>query len=175
MKCRYGYVAVAAAVAALSGLTFSTAVKAQEQDKEQTQLATALQGVSVSLERGLSAASRSGKPISGKFEVEGGTVQLSVYTMKGAEFSEVIVDHKTGRISKTEKIASGDDLKAAQEQSAAMAKAKRTLRSAVEHAIKANAGFKAVSVVAALDGETPTATIKLVQGTTFKTISEKLN
>ncbi|HEU0049206.1 MAG TPA: hypothetical protein VFQ43_16570, partial [Nitrososphaera sp.] len=66
-------------------------------DKEHAELAKALKGVKTSLEKGLSASESQGKPISGKFEVEDGKLQLSVYTMKGEKFSEVIVDHKTGK------------------------------------------------------------------------------
>ena len=82
-----------------------------------------------SLEKGLSASETQGKPISGKFEVEDGKLQLSVYTMKGDKFSEVIVDHKTGKVAKTEAITGGDDLTAAKAQSEAMAKTKLSLRS----------------------------------------------
>jgi hypothetical protein len=40
-----------------------------------------------------------GQPISGRFEVEHGKLQLSVYTMQSEQFSEVIVDHTTGRVA----------------------------------------------------------------------------
>ena len=50
--------------------------------------------------------------------------------LKGDKFSEVIVDHKTGKTAKTEAITSGEDLTAAKAQSSAMAKAKVSLRSA---------------------------------------------
>src|SRR5205823_417614 len=109
------------------------------------------------LEQGLSAAASAGTPISGKFEVEDGKLQLSIYTMKGNQFSEVIVDHKTGRVTKTEKIDSGEDLAAAKAQSAAMAKTKQSLRAAVDRGVKANPGFRAVSVAPDLEGGTPTA------------------
>src|SRR4030095_9461125 len=79
-------------------------------DKEHAELAKALKGVKTSLEKGLAASESQGKPISGKFEVEDGKLQLSVYTMKGDKFSEVIVDHKTGKVAKTEAITGGDDL-----------------------------------------------------------------
>jgi len=79
-------------------------------DKEHAELAKALQGVKMSLERGLTASAKEGKPISGKYEMENGKLQLSVYTMKGDKFSEVIVDHKTGKVAKTEPITQGDDL-----------------------------------------------------------------
>ena len=32
--------------------------------------------------------------------MEHGKLQLSVYTMKGQQFSEVIVDHTTGRVAR---------------------------------------------------------------------------
>jgi hypothetical protein len=65
-------------------------------DKEHGELAKALQGVKMPLERGLTASAKEGKPISAKYEMEDGKLQLSVYTMKKDKFSEVIVDYKTG-------------------------------------------------------------------------------
>jgi len=69
------------------------------EDKEHAELVTALKAAKVSLENGLTASEREGKPISGKFEVDEGKLQLSVYTMKGDKFSEVVVDHKTGKVT----------------------------------------------------------------------------
>jgi len=60
--------------------------------------------LSVSLDQGLKASEREGKPISGKFEIADGALQLSVYTMKGDQFAEVIVDHKSGSVKKSEPI-----------------------------------------------------------------------
>jgi hypothetical protein len=56
----------------------------------------------VSLDQGLKASEGEGKPISAKFELEHGALQLSVHTMKGDKFSEVVVDHKAGSIKKAE-------------------------------------------------------------------------
>ena len=64
-------------------------------DKEHAELAKALKGAKVSLVRGLVASERAGQPISGKFEVEHGKLQLSVYTMKGEQFSNDV--HHSGR------------------------------------------------------------------------------
>jgi len=148
---------------------------ASAQDKAQADLAKALQGVSTTLEQGLAASQRGGTPISGKFEVEEGKLQLSAYTMKGDKFAEVIVDYTTGKMAKTEAITSGEDLDAAKSQSAAMAKAKRSLRDATGRAVKANGGFRAVSVTPALRGGRPVATITLLQRQTFKTVTEPLD
>src|SRR5256712_14041181 len=82
-------------------------------DKEHAELAKALKDAKISLQRGLTASAKEGKPISAKYEVEDGKLQLSVYTMKGDKFSEVIVDHKTGKVAKAEPITGGGDLTAA--------------------------------------------------------------
>jgi uncharacterized membrane protein YkoI len=144
-------------------------------DKEHAELAKALKGVKTSLEKGLSASESQGKPISAKFEVEDGKLQLSVYTMKGDKFSEVIVDHKTGKVAKTEAITGGKDLTAAKAQSEAMAKTKLSLRGATEKAVKENKGFRAVSAMPSLKDGHPVAEITLVKGEEFKTVSEKLD
>src|SRR5262245_41938205 len=111
-------------------------------DKEHADLAKALKDAKISLERGLTASAKEGKPISAKYEVEHGKLQLSVYTMKGDKFSEVIVDHKTGKIAKAEPITQGDDLAHAKSQSEAMAKAKRSLDAAAGEAVKENKGYR---------------------------------
>src|SRR5262247_573969 len=102
--------------------------------KDAAALAAALKDAKVSLADGLKAAEKSGTPISAKFELEDGKLQLSVYTMKGDKFAEVVVDHKTGKVAKSEAITGGEDLTAAKAQSGAMAKAKASLRSATEKA-----------------------------------------
>ena len=150
----------------------------KEGKEDQAALARALQGVTTTLEQGLAASEGSGTPISGKFELEAGKLQLSVYTMKGDQFAEVVVDHTTGRVAKTEAITGGDDLAAAKSQSAAVSTAKRTLREATEHAVGSNAGSRAVSVIAARVGDgnsPPVARITLLQGQTFKIVTEPLN
>ena len=157
----------------LLGVQLSWAQKSN--DKEQAELAKALKGVKTSLEKGLAASESQGKPISGKFEVEDGKLQLSVYTMKGDKFSEVIVDHKTGKVAKTEAITGGGDLTAAKAQSAAMAKAKLSLRAATENAVKANKGFVAISITPSLKDGHPVAEVTLAKGEEFKTTAEKLD
>src|SRR5215468_522546 len=78
----------------------------------------------VSLEAALQASEAQGTPISAKYELEDGKLQLSVYTAKGNAFIEVVADPNTGAIAKAEKITDAGDLKEAAEQKAAMAKAK---------------------------------------------------
>src|SRR5437870_11774424 len=89
------WVARGAAVGAL--LMAGAVARAQESSKEQAALAAALRAKHVALATGLEAAVTKGKPISAKYELGDGKLQLSVYTEKGGQFSEVIVDHHTGK------------------------------------------------------------------------------
>ena len=152
-------------------------VWAQEKgnDKERAELAKQLKAAKIPLEKGLAVSEGLGKPISGKYEIEDGKIQLSVYTMKGDKFSEVIVDHNSGKVAKTEAITGGDDLKDAKEQKEAMDKAKSSVRAATEKAVKANKGYRAVRVTPSLKDGHPVAEITLVKGTEFKTASENLD
>jgi hypothetical protein len=144
-------------------------------DKEHAELAKALKSAKVSLEKGLAASESQGKPISGKFEIEDGKLQLSVYTLKADKFFEVIVDHNSGKVAKTEAITSGDDLKDAKAQKNAMDKAKSSIRAATEKTVKANKGYRAVSVTPSLKEGHPVVDVTLVRGEDFKTVSEKLD
>jgi hypothetical protein len=151
-------------------------VGAQEHSaSEQAELAKALTGAKVSLEKGLAASEPTGKPISGKFEVEDGKLQLSVYTEKGGRFSEVVVDHTTGKVSKTEAITGGEDLEAAKTQSAAMAKAKRSLAAAIMMALQENKDGRAVSITPSLKDGKAVADVTILKGGEFKTVNAKLD
>jgi hypothetical protein len=170
------------ALAALLGAATAHAQENEAQEKKEAAeaaknapaLAAALKESKVSLEKGIKAAEKEGKPISAKYEVEDGKLQLSVYTMKGNKFSEVIVDHKTGKIEKTEPITGGEDLTEAKKQAEAMAKSKRSLGDAVVSAEKSNAGYKVVSIEPELENGKPEAEVNLLKGTESKHFDEKL-
>lgn len=147
----------------------------KDEAKEHAELAKALGAAKVSVQAGLSASATAGTPISAKYEVEDGKLQLSVYTKKGPGFSEVIVNHSNGKVAKAESITSGDDLTAAKAQGEAMAKAKRSLRTVADQAAKANKGYRVVSVIPALKEGHPVAEVTLVKGEEFKVVPEKLD
>ena len=144
-------------------------------DKERAEVAKAMKDAKVSLQQGVTASAKEGTPISAKYEVEDGKLQLSVYTMKGDKFSEVIVDHKTGKVAKADPITKSDDLQAAKAQSEAMAKAKRSLGAAASEAVKENKGFRAISAMPAMKEAHPVAEVMLLKGTQWKTVTEKLD
>jgi len=72
--------------------------------QERAQLAKALTGAKVTLHSGLQTSASQGKPISAKFEGEDGKLQLSIYTVKGDGFSEVVINPANGKVDKAETI-----------------------------------------------------------------------
>ena len=156
---------------ALAGLR----AHAEEEAADPAALAKALGEAKVSLSQGLRASAPAGEPISGKYELEDGALQLSVYTSKNGQFSEVIVDHRSGTIKKAETISDADDLVEAKEQSEAMAKAHVSLDEALASAAKANAGYSAVSVTPELKADSPVAEITLMKGADVKKVTAKLD
>jgi hypothetical protein len=145
-----------------------------EEEMNPAALAKELQPASVPLEKAMKLTEREGKPISAKYEIEHGALQLSIYTMKGDRFSEVIIDYKSGAVAKDEWLTDADDVKAAQAQAAAMAKAKVSLDVAAEQAVKANTGYRAVSVMPKLEGNRPVAVVTLLKGDEVKKVNENL-
>jgi len=152
-----------------------TAIVPARAEGDPAALTAAMKNATATLQAGLRASEAQGTPISAKFEIEDGKLQLSVYTMKGNDFMEVVADPATGAIAKAEKITDADDLKEATQQKAAMAKAKVPLLTAAETAVSANAGSRAVSIVPELKNGQAMAEVTLLQGTTFKKVTEKLD
>jgi hypothetical protein len=174
MSRRLRVVPLIAAVS-FASMFVTSGADAQESAASGDTLARQVRSAPISLVRGLSAARARGNPISAKYELEEGNPQLSIYTTKDNRFWEVIVDHRTGRIAKAEEIRQGDDLTAAQSQSESMSKGKRSLSAAVTRALRENPGYHAVSAIPSVDAGHPVATVRLVKGTSFKTVSEALN
>jgi len=144
------------------------------EDENPEALVKAFGRAKVSLEQGLTASEQEGQPISGKFEVDEGWFQLSVYTAKDSKFSEVLVDYTTGKVATVEPLTKPGDLAAARSQSAAMAKAKIPLREAVEKAASEAPTFRAVSVRPDLRDGRPIASVVLLKGEEFKRIEKPL-
>jgi hypothetical protein len=157
------------------GFLSAAIVPAWAEEADSAALAAAMKSAAATLQGALKASEPQGTPISAKFEIEDGKLQLSVYTMKGNDFMEVVADPATGVIAKAEKITDADDLKEATEQKAAIVKAKVPLLTATETAVSANAGSRAVSVVPELKNGQPTAEVTLLQGTALKKVTEKLD
>ena len=141
-------------------------------EQDDAALIKAVSRAKVTLQQGLTASQREGRPISGKFEMEDGKLQLSIYTEKAGKFFEVIVDHVSGSVAKTEPITEGDDLAEAKTQSAAMAKAKTDLKSATNMAA---IGSRAVAVTPELKDGHPVASVSFAKGDKLQTATQPLD
>ena len=139
---------------------------------EREALARELRNAWLPLESGLAVSGSEGTPISAKYEIDNGTFQLSVYTMRGERFSEVVVDYSVGTITKVDVITDSGDLAAAQSQKETMARATRTLDAATAEAVRANPGYRAVSAMPSLDEGRPIVEILLLNGTNWRIVHE---
>jgi hypothetical protein len=164
-------------VSLIAAVSFWSAIAAtaRAEESDTVALAAALKTAKVTLQRVLIASKAQGTPISAKFEIEDGKLQLSIYTMKGNDFMEIVADAKTGAIANAEEITDAMDLNQAMEQKAAMAKANVPLLRAAEAAVNANPGSRAVSIVPELMNGQATAEVTLLAENTFKKVTEKLN
>jgi hypothetical protein len=154
----------------LAGVLWLTPAVAAMSDKDKAELATAVSGAKVTLEQGLAASKKNGKPVSGKFAIENGKPLLSVYTVKdGSKYFEVIVDQTSGEIAKAEPITGGDHLETAKKENDGMFRATRELREAVKEAKHENPGYSAVSVSSEMKDNHSVASVVLVKDNDWKT------
>ena len=151
-----------------------TAYPASAEEHNDPALIKPMGSAKITLQQGLTAAAREGQPISAKFELDNGALQLSVYTAKDGKFSEVIVDYTTGEVAKAETIMDSEDLAAARSQSAAMAKAKSDLKSAADKAAGQSAGSRAISITPGMKGGRAVASVTLLSAGQFKTVEQSL-
>lgn len=165
-----------AGAAVLVALTLALQTRAE--DTDQAALAAALKNVPTTLEQGLRASEKTGKPISAKFELDEGKLQLSIYTTMANGYSgytEVVIDPESGGVRSAEKITEAGDLKDATAQKAAMDKATMSLTTATEQALRENAGSRAISIFPEIKNGQPIAAVTLLRGGQFTTVSEKLD
>jgi hypothetical protein len=126
------------------------------------------------LEDGLEAAGPVGRPISAKFEIDKGRLQLSVYATTGEGYAEVLVSTNTGVLMATEKMTDSEDLEAAAAQKKAMEPATTTLAAVTKRAIQQNSGSRAVSVIPEMQAGQPIAKVTLLASGGLETVSEDL-
>jgi hypothetical protein len=160
---------------ALVGFADLNVILANDDDEGQEALINRLGDAKINLQQGLTAGEQAGQPISGKFEVDEGKLQLSVYTTKDGKFFEALVNFVTGKVLKIEPITEGDDLAAANSQSATMAKATISLKEAVNKAMAQSANARALSAVPSLKDGRPVVSVVLLDGERLKTVQQPLD
>jgi hypothetical protein len=143
-------------------------------------LTRAMQGAWLPLEGGLVVGEREGTPLSAKYEIDDGALQLSIYTSKngtpsGEALMEVIVDYSAGMVLKAAPITDEGDLAAARAQKETMDRAKRSLAEATAAVVKANVGYRAASAMPRFANGQPVAEVTLVRGDDWKVVNEPLD
>src|SRR5258705_12681668 len=84
--------------AALVGFADHNAIFADDDDDEGREgLIKLMDASKVNLQQGLAASEQQGQPISAKFEVEEGKLQLTLYTVKEGKCSEVPGGYTNGK------------------------------------------------------------------------------
>ena len=156
-------------------LASGVALPVRAQDEDVAALVGALKEKKLTLQEGLKASEREGQPISAQFEIDDGKLQLSIYTSKGDDFTEVIADPKSGTVVKAEKITDSDDLNDAADQKAAMDKATVSLIAAADTAEKDNPGSRVVGIFPDLRDGHAVAEVTLLQGDAAKKVTQKLD
>lgn len=157
-------------------LLAGTAARADaEYDKALPQVSKQMANAKLTLQQGIDAAAKQGKPISAQYEIDEDThkFQLSVFVSSGQDLVEVLVDFNTGAIKESGNVT-GDDIKDAKKQKAAMDKATKSLSEATAAVAAANAGYSVAQVIPALSGGKAVATFKLVKGAEVKTVKQDL-
>ena len=155
-------------------ISFSSAAMAGDIE-DHAALASAFEHVKGTLENGLKASERVGKPISAKFSVENGTLQLSIWVASNDGFAEFLLYPAIRMVTETLEVTDPQKLEVATAQKLAMDKATVSLLSATENAVKANDGFRAVSVYPMLEEGDPIAVVTLLGADAFKIVTEKLD
>jgi hypothetical protein len=160
------------ALMTIVSLTLAGLCPAWSAEQDDAALIKAISDAKVTLQQALTASEREGRPISGKFELEDGKLQLSIYTEKAGKYFEVIIDHMTGSVAKTEPITEGDDLADAKVQSAAMANAKTNLKAAVDKTVGLNL---AVGVTPDIKDGHPVASVTVAKEGKLQTVTQRLD
>src|ERR1700731_3050485 len=99
-------------LAALAGFADQNAIFAADDDDKEA-LIKLLGTSKINLQQGLAASEQQGQPISAKFEVDEGKLQLSVYTAKEGKFFEVLLNYVTGKVLGAEDVTEGEELSGA--------------------------------------------------------------
>jgi hypothetical protein len=167
--------AAAALMIALSCFVAGVAAAAQPYtSSDRAAIGAALGHARVTLTDGLTAAESYGTPVSARFEMDRGILQLSVYVL-GADgkFSEVVVNTVTGKVTGVQPIA-GLKLAAARAASRSLPGATVSLSDAVSRAERFQIGYRAVRIIPGSQNGKPIAEVTLARDKDFKAVLQQL-
>ncbi len=127
-------------------------------------LSAAVKEAKTSLHAGIRMVSKDGIPLSANYEMKKGKLLLAVYTVRGDEFFETIIDPQSGKAIMAGPITINDDLTVVREQAKVITGSSHALWEVVFSAERANQGYRAVSVIPAQGEQGPAAIVILMKG-----------
>jgi len=165
--------AVRSAIVVMAAALPSTAM-AEDVDQGHAALAAAFKNVKGTLESGLKAGEQVGRPISAKFLLKGGILQLTLLIVKDDGISEFNLYPTIGTITEVVDVTDPDKVEAATAQKLAIDSATISLFSATESAVRANKGLRAISVLPMVSEGRPAAVVTLLGTDGLRVVTEKL-
>ncbi len=165
---------VVLAVSIVVGSGLAAAANDRDDRPDPVALWAAIQDASATLEAGITASEQQGQPIAARFDIQDGDLELLITTKAGDGFTQVVLHTNTAAVLWTEPILASEDLTDATAQNIVMARAKLSLLSAVQRALRDNTGSRAVSVAPELQDGHPIAVVTLLHDKRFMTVSEWL-
>jgi hypothetical protein len=158
----------------LAGSLALTVIPARAEDADEAALATALQGVTTTLESGLKASEQDGQPLSAMYEMDDERLQLSVYAAKGDDLMEVVINPVDSKIISVQGLSDPEDLEEAKQQKSALSNSAGSLAGILAKVTAQNPTARAVGIVPQLKDGRPTAEIMLLKGMTFSMVQRPI-
>jgi len=126
-------------------------------------LSAALKDSKMPLHAGIRLVSKDAIPLSANYEMKEGKLLLAVYTARGDEFFETIIDPQSGKAIMSGPITIDDDLMVVREQAKVISGSSRPLWEVVFRVERANQGYRAVSVIPEQGEQGPAAIVILMK------------
>jgi hypothetical protein len=154
----------------------ATPAAAGDRDEQPDPVAlwAALEDAGTALEAGLIAAEQRGRPVSARFDMEDGDLELVVDIATDDGLYQMAVDPNIAAVLWAERISSSDDLADATAQKAAIERAKLSLLSVVQQTLREHQVARAVDVTPELRDGHPVAVITLLANGKFAKVSRWL-
>jgi hypothetical protein len=127
-------------------------------------MSAALREAKVPLHAGIRLGSKDSIPLSANYELKEGKLLMAIYSVRGDDFLETIIDPKTGKAIMNGPITIDDDLMVVREQAKVITGSSHPLWEVVFRVERANQGFRAVSVIPEQGEQGPAAIVILLKG-----------
>jgi len=153
--------------------TADAQVRTSEYEAEKLRLAKAASEAEMTLLEGLELAEPFGRPVSGSFRNEGGSVRLIIYVKKGESVYRVQPRHR-GKKPQVAEVTDPHEYSDAYADAAAMVHATKSLRQAVQESLQGDVSLVATAVVPRSSGRHSSAEVTIFDGRVVKRVAVPL-